>query len=88
MSKVSGQILAFIMEKFPLARKKPITVEDDLLESGLIDSLGILDLVSYLEQEFGIVMADDELTPEHFQCVDRLAQFVEFKITEAAGSRK
>jgi len=88
VSNVSGQILAFIMEKFPLARKKPITIEDDLLENGLIDSLGILDLVTYLEHEFGIVMADDELTPEHFQCVDRLARFVEFKVIEAAGSRK
>lgn len=88
MSHRGERILAFIMDKFPLARKKPITAEDDLLESGLIDSLGILDLVSFLEQDFGIIVADDELTPEHFQCVDRLARFVEHKITQAASSKK
>ena len=88
MSQSVDRIRAFIMDKFPLARKKPIAAEDDLLESGIIDSLGILDLVSFLEQEFGIVVADDELVPEHFQSIDCLTRFVEHKVTEATASGK
>ena len=82
------RIVGFILEKFPLARKHPIASDDNLLENGIIDSLGILDLVSFLEQEFGIVVADDELIPENFQSVARLTGFVEQKVKEAAASRQ
>ena len=88
MSHPGERILNFIVDKFPLARKKPIAVEDDLLESGIIDSLGILDLVSFLEQEFGIAVADDELVPDHFQSVIHLTRFVEHKVNGAAASRQ
>lgn len=88
MATSSERIGGFIVEKFPLARKRPIANADNLLESGIIDSLGILDLVSFLEQEFTIAVADDELIPENFESVDRLSRFVEHKINEAAGSRQ
>jgi acyl carrier protein len=88
VSHPEERILNFVVDKFPLARKKSIAVEDDLLESGIIDSLGILDLVSFLEQEFGIVVADDELVPDHFQSVAHLTRFVEHKRNEAAASRQ
>lgn len=88
MANSNERIVGFILDKFPLARKHPIAGDDNLLESGIIDSLGILDLVSFLEQEFVIVVADDELIPENFQSVDRLTLFVEQKINEAAASRQ
>lgn len=88
MATSSELIVGFIVEKFPLARKRSIANADNLLESGIIDSLGILDLVSFLEQEFAIAVADDELLPENFESVDRLSCFVERKINEAAGSRQ
>lgn len=88
MAISSERIVSFIVEKFPLARKRPIVHEDNLLESGIIDSLGILDLVSFLEQEFGIMVGDDELIPENFESVDRLSSFVERKINEAAAFKQ
>lgn len=88
MANSHERIVGFILDKFPLARKRPIAGDDNLLESGIIDSLGILDLVSFLEQEFGVVVADDELIPENFQSVDRLRLFVEQKVKEAAASRQ
>ena len=88
MANSHERIVGFILEKFPLARKHPIAGDDNLLESGIIDSLGILDLVSFFEQEFGIVVADDELIPENFQSVARLTRFVEQKVNEAAASRQ
>ena len=54
-----------------------LSSEEPLLGSGIVDSLGIMRLVSYIEEEFGVVVPEDELIPEHFQTVSRLAAFVE-----------
>jgi acyl carrier protein len=76
---VSIQLRKFILDKFPLARKQQIKDSDPLLESGVLDSLGVLDLVSFVEQEFSVHVADEELVPENFQTIDRIAAFVESK---------
>ena len=76
---LNERIRNFLLEKFPLARKRGIGFEDDLLESGILDSLGILDLVSFVEQNFGIVLSDDELLPENFQTIERVTAFVQSK---------
>ena len=75
------QIRALILEKYPLARRQQISDSDGLLESGILDSLGILDLVSSLEQQFSMSVGDDELVPENFQSIDRLAAFVQRKMS-------
>ena len=51
--------------------------EEALLGSGILDSLGILRLVVFLEEEFGIVVSEAALVPEHFQTVNSLVAFVE-----------
>ena len=51
--------------------------EEPLLGSGILDSLGIMRLVSYIEEEFGVEVPEEDLVPEHFQTVNRLAAFVE-----------
>jgi acyl carrier protein len=76
---LNTQIRNFILEKFPLARKQQLKDSDALLESGILDSLGVLDLVSFVEQEFSVVVADDELVPENFQTIDRIAVFIQRK---------
>jgi len=76
------QIREFILEKFPLARKQQLKDTDALLETGILDSLGVLDLVSYMEQKFSIVVADDELVPENFQSVATMAAYVQRKTSE------
>jgi acyl carrier protein len=68
-----------VLDKFPLARKQQIKDSDPLLESGVLDSLGVLDLVSFVEQEFSVHVADDELVPENFQTIDRIAAFIASK---------
>ena len=75
----SERIRSFILEKFPLARKSGLKNGGKLLEEGILDSLGILDLVSFLESEFSIQMSDDELLPDNFQSIDSIAAFVRSK---------
>ena len=76
---IEEQIRNFIIEQFPSARRLKLTDTDALLESGIIDSLGVLDLVSFMEAAFAISVSDEELLPENFQTVERLAAFVESK---------
>ena len=84
--QMQEQIQAFIFEKFPLSRKRSLTPQVDLLESGILDSLGILDLVSFVEQTFGIVVNDEELVPENFRSIESLSAFVLAKGSEASQS--
>lgn len=87
-NQLNERIKDFLIEKFPLARKRGITFQDDLLESGILDSLGILDLVAFVEQNFGIVLSDDELLPENFQTIERLSAFVVSKSPSEASQQK
>lgn len=66
----------FIVQKFPLARRRNITDDDNLLETGVIDSLGVLEIVTFLREEFSLEVEDDELTPENFQSITSIAGFV------------
>jgi acyl carrier protein len=82
MSDISGinsSIRSFILRKFPSARKRNLDDVVPLLESGIIDSLGVLDLVGFLEQTFEMKIDDDDLTPENFGNIERVVAFVQKK---------
>lgn len=74
---VRGRIRMFLAGRFPIVAERKLSDEDSLLDSGAIDSLGILDVVAFLEQEFGISVEDDDLNPENFDNVSALARLVE-----------
>lgn len=76
---VSDRIREFVRSRFPLARNLDFSDEDSLLDAGVIDSLGILDLVGFLEETFGIQASDEDLNPENFDSIATLVAFVESK---------
>lgn len=76
---IGKKIRQFVISRFPLAQQGRLDDEQDLLQSGIIDSLGILELVDYLAEEFKIVVSDDELLPENFSSIQTLTDFVERK---------
>jgi acyl carrier protein len=49
---------------------------DSLLESGILDSVGVLSLVGFLERKYAITIPDDELMPENLDTIDAIAAFV------------
>jgi acyl carrier protein len=71
-----AQIRDFVLAHFPLARARAVGDEDALLDMQVIDSLGILELVAYVEGAFAIEVTDDDLSPENFQSIGALARFV------------
>lgn len=48
-----------------------------LLEMGIIDSTGVLELVTFLEESFGVKIQDSEMLPENFDTVNNIVRFVE-----------
>jgi acyl carrier protein len=78
-NSIEKKIHSFLLEKFPLARKSGVENDTALLEKGILDSLGILDVVSFLESEFSITINDEELVPENFNSLGTLSSFVEKK---------
>jgi acyl carrier protein len=50
-----------------------------LLEEGILDSTGVLELVTFVEEEFGVSVKDEEIVPENFDSVARLAAYIDRK---------
>lgn len=78
-SAVNERIRGFVLDKFPLARKRALKDSDELLESGIVDSLGVLDLVAFLENDFGLQVSDDDLSPENFRSIESIVRFAELR---------
>ena len=83
---IERQVRVFIEDNF-LFREDRIELSDteSLLEAGLIDSTGILELVGYLEATFGIRMADAEIVPENLDSIVRIAAYVAGKLAAKAA---
>ena len=73
---VRARIRSYVISHFHLGRMRDLGDEDSLLDAQVIDSLGILELVGYLEDTFAIQVTDDDLTPENFDSIAALARFV------------
>jgi len=57
--------------------KKTLSNDESLLDSGLIDSTAIFELVGFLEKEFNIEVQDEDIVPEHFETVNNLVAFIQ-----------
>lgn len=74
------QLRAFVLENFLFGDQSRIPAGDaSLLGNGVIDSTGVLELIEFLEEEFGIAVDDSETVPENLDTFDGLERFVGFK---------
>lgn len=75
------KIKSFILENYLFTDdQEALNDADSFLQQGIIDSTGILEVIFFLEEEFGISVADEEMIPENLDSVENLAKFVEAKI--------
>lgn len=74
---IRGKVRAYILENL-LFTSDASQLDDDasLLERGIIDSTGVLEIVMFLEEEFGIKVKDGDMLPENFDKVESIARFV------------
>ncbi len=79
-SDVRKKLKDFITETFLVGSDvESISDSDSFMEKEIIDSTGVLELTSYLEEEFGITVEDNELTPDNLDSVDKLVNFIQGK---------
>ena len=71
------QLRSFIKDNFLFGREGMLVGDDEsLVENGIIDSTGVLELTSFLEQQYGISVTDEELSPENLDSVTNLTGFI------------
>lgn len=77
MADTVQQIRSFILDNFLFdADEGALANDDSFLDKGIIDSTGVLELVEWLEETFGVVVDDEELLPENLDSVNQLAAFI------------
>jgi len=70
-------IRAFVVERLaPATGRTGVEDTEDLIDSGVVDSLGIFQLVAFLEERFGITIGDEEITPENFGSIAAIERLV------------
>jgi acyl carrier protein len=84
---VLGRVRAFIEENFLFREDlSHLSDSDSLLENGVMDSTGILELVAFLESEFSLQMSDAEIVPDNLDSIGAIAGYVERKRAAAIAA--
>ena len=79
MEWIIEKIRQFIVTNFLFGDGEKLQEETSFLQSGIIDSTGILELITYLEETFDIKIQDNELVPENLDSLGKVAGFVSSK---------
>jgi acyl carrier protein len=74
---VRGRLFRFIEGHFPAARQTTLSEDTPLLEAGIVDSLGMLEIVLFIDRELRMELGDGDLTPENFGSISNIARFLE-----------
>jgi acyl carrier protein len=75
----------FIVENYPMASDFRFEDSDSFLARGIIDSTGILELIAFLQDTYGIVIDDEELVPENLDSINAVSRYVHRKLNGATG---
>lgn len=82
METIESRIREFVRDTFPVAGEQELPAEQSLFEAGVLDSIGVLSLVVWLEEAFGIIVDDDDVVPENIDGVGPLVRYVQRKRAE------
>jgi acyl carrier protein len=78
-------IKAFIQKEFLRHQTLDLDIADNLIEQGIIDSLGIMRLLTFLERSFGVKVSDEELIPVNFETIENISSFIRGKESKNVG---
>ncbi|MEX0715510.1 MAG: acyl carrier protein [Planctomycetaceae bacterium] len=84
MTEIDHRIRGFIGENFLFGEDaNRLGADESLVQQGIIDSTGVLELVTFLEADFQVKIADDELVPQNLDTIHNLVAFIERKLAAA-----
>lgn len=79
------EIREFVISNFLFGDAGALQDDQSFLESGIVDSTGMLELIMFLESTYGIRVEMEEMVPENLDTVNRLVEFLEKKQAKAAA---
>ena len=74
--KTETELRQFIVENYLYGRDDGFGEEESLLERGILDSTGVMELIAFIEGRFGVKVEDHELLPENLDSLAKLARFL------------
>jgi acyl carrier protein len=80
MEEIKLKVRSFVVENFLFGNANGLADDTSFLEAGILDSTGVLEVVAFLEQQFGVRVDDDELTPENLDSISSIGAFVSRKL--------
>jgi acyl carrier protein len=84
---IEHEIREFLRENFPLSADGVTLQRDDsLIEVGVIDSTGVLELIGFIEERYEVEIRDEEVLPENLDSIGNIIRFVGEKLGAAASS--
>jgi acyl carrier protein len=86
MPDFQKDIVCFIKENYIMGRNEVVLDPDvSLIESGIMDSTGVLELVEFLETTYGIRIEDEELMPENLETITNIVNFLQTKVLQTCA---
>lgn len=82
---IRASVRGFLRETFYVADHDELKDDTSLLQAGIVDSTGVLEVIQFLESRFGFRVEDDEIIPENLDTVNRIVGYVSRKVGVAAG---
>jgi len=77
--EINSTIRNFIIENFLFEEDENLKEDTSFLENGIIDSTGILELVMFIEETYGISVDDDEIVPENLDSISNITKYIQKK---------
>lgn len=84
MSKKTD-IYDFIVENFLFGDGKDFTPDTNLFDKGIVDSTGVLEILSYVEETYEIVIEDEDVTQSNFSSVDNISNYLQNRLSERSA---
>ena len=81
MSQINA-VKEFIIENFLFGEEEQLELDTDFFDKGIIDSTGVIELVGFIEESFGISVNDEELVPENLSCLRNIEVFLQKKLSQ------
>ena len=80
--RVEEEIRRYIVEDILFGDDDKLQQDTSFQEYGILDSMGFLSLITFVEEKFEIKIKDDELIPENFDSLQKISRFLELKLNE------
>jgi len=84
--QVREQLKHFVIENFLFGRENGLKDDDSFLDNGIIDSTGVLELITYIEETFGIRVQDADLVPDNLDSIEKVTQYVQRQLSSNGGA--